>query len=200
MDRINADLTRLECVMKDIQSSGSLFEVNVPEFKLLKQCRKELRMLKVFSCWLSKRLFHKKNVSSNSGIMSFWYAQASKTGSWLHGGKLMLKIWTLNARNSLRMFVYWIRKCVLGIRTSCWNQLWKICSPRYVLLGVWFWWYSVDVRILFLFFITELQNPAIRERHWIQLMASTKVSNENPCSYVQFVNKHLVTLTYRYRI
>lgn len=47
MDRINADLTRLECVMKDIQSSGSLFEVNVPEFKLLKQCRKELRMLKV---------------------------------------------------------------------------------------------------------------------------------------------------------
>lgn len=47
MDRINADLTRLEGVMKDIQSSGSLFEVNVPEFKLLKQCRKELRMLKV---------------------------------------------------------------------------------------------------------------------------------------------------------
>lgn len=48
MDRINEDLTRLECVMKDIQSSGSLFEVNVPEFKLLKQCRKELRMLKVY--------------------------------------------------------------------------------------------------------------------------------------------------------
>lgn len=47
MDRINGDLARLEGVMKDIQSSGSLFEVNVPEFKLLKQCRKELRMLKV---------------------------------------------------------------------------------------------------------------------------------------------------------
>lgn len=47
MDRISGDLVRLENVMKDIQSSGSLFEVNVPEFKLLKQCRKEIRMLKV---------------------------------------------------------------------------------------------------------------------------------------------------------
>lgn len=49
MDRVNGDLARLEGVMKDIQSSGSLFEVNVPEFKLLKQCRKEMRMLKVSS-------------------------------------------------------------------------------------------------------------------------------------------------------
>lgn len=47
LDRIHGDLMRLESAMKDIQSSGSLFEVNVPEFKLLKQCRKELKMLKV---------------------------------------------------------------------------------------------------------------------------------------------------------
>lgn len=47
MDRINGDIARLEGVMRDIQSSGSLFEVNVPEFKILKQCRKELKMLKV---------------------------------------------------------------------------------------------------------------------------------------------------------
>lgn len=47
MDRINDDLARLEGVMKDIQKSGSLFEVNVPEFKILKQCRKEMRILKV---------------------------------------------------------------------------------------------------------------------------------------------------------
>lgn len=49
MDRINNDIARLEGVMRDIQSSGSLFEVNVPEFKILKQCRKELKMLKVNS-------------------------------------------------------------------------------------------------------------------------------------------------------
>lgn len=47
LDGYNGDLQRLEGVMRDIQSSGSLFEVNVPEFKLLKQCRKELKMLKV---------------------------------------------------------------------------------------------------------------------------------------------------------
>lgn len=47
--------------------------------------------------------------------------------------------------------------------------------------------------------VGELQNPAIRERHWIQLMASTKVSNADPFPCVQFVNKHLVTLTCRYR-
>lgn len=74
MDRINADLTRLECVMKDIQSSGSLFEVNVPEFKLLKQCRKELRMLKVITFGIFNRsMCHRhsnKFVSSNCGTMS----------------------------------------------------------------------------------------------------------------------------------
>lgn len=44
--------------------------------------------------------------------------------------------------------------------------------------------------------VGELQNPAIRERHWIQLMASTKVSSAGPCSYVQFVNKLIVKSTY----
>lgn len=48
-DRINDDIARLEKEMRDIQGSGSLFEVNVPEFKSLKQCRKELRLLKVGS-------------------------------------------------------------------------------------------------------------------------------------------------------
>lgn len=47
LDGYSSDLQRLEGVMREIQSSGSLFEVNVPEFKLLKQCRKELKMLKV---------------------------------------------------------------------------------------------------------------------------------------------------------
>lgn len=47
LDLLHNDIDRLENVMKDIQSSGSLFEVNVPEFKILKQCRKELKLLKV---------------------------------------------------------------------------------------------------------------------------------------------------------
>lgn len=47
MSRVDMEMLNLEDEMKGIQESGSLFEVNVPEFKLLKQCRKELRMLKV---------------------------------------------------------------------------------------------------------------------------------------------------------
>lgn len=47
MDRVNLDIQKFENEMYDIQQSGSLFEVNVPEFKVLKQCRKELKMLKV---------------------------------------------------------------------------------------------------------------------------------------------------------
>lgn len=47
MDHVNMDIQKFESEMYDIQESGSLFEVNVPEFKVLRQCRKELRMLKV---------------------------------------------------------------------------------------------------------------------------------------------------------
>lgn len=47
VDKINKDLLRLEKEMQDIQASGSLFEVTVPDFKLLKQSRKELKLLKV---------------------------------------------------------------------------------------------------------------------------------------------------------
>jgi dynein heavy chain, axonemal len=47
LDRISMDIYRLENDMAAIYESGSLFEVNVPEFKLLRQCRRELKMLKV---------------------------------------------------------------------------------------------------------------------------------------------------------
>lgn len=49
IDHVHGDLSRFEEIMKKIQESGSLFEVSIPDFKLLKQCRKELRMLKVSS-------------------------------------------------------------------------------------------------------------------------------------------------------
>lgn len=49
MDKTDKEITLREKEMSSIQESGSLFEVSVPEFKLLKQCRKELRMLKVYN-------------------------------------------------------------------------------------------------------------------------------------------------------
>jgi len=43
----NSNILVFEMNMAQIQESASLFEINVPEFKLLKQCRKELKLLKV---------------------------------------------------------------------------------------------------------------------------------------------------------
>lgn len=46
LDEADKEIQMLERQMNDIQESASLFEVVVPEFKQLKQCRKELKMLK----------------------------------------------------------------------------------------------------------------------------------------------------------
>lgn len=47
LDDTHLEISDLENEMGSIQDSASLFEVNVPDFKHIKQCRKELRMLKV---------------------------------------------------------------------------------------------------------------------------------------------------------
>lgn len=47
IDKVDHDLKKLEKDMEDIHESGALFEVNVPDFKILKQCRRDLRLLKV---------------------------------------------------------------------------------------------------------------------------------------------------------
>jgi len=46
LDEGHKEILMLERQMKDIQESASLFEVTVPEFKQLRQCRRELKMLK----------------------------------------------------------------------------------------------------------------------------------------------------------
>lgn len=47
LERVNMRLQRLEEEMYQLQESAVLFEVVIPEFKYMKACRKELRMLKV---------------------------------------------------------------------------------------------------------------------------------------------------------
>nr|XP_027209167.1 dynein beta chain, ciliary-like [Penaeus vannamei] len=46
LERVNARVTRLEEEMHMLQESAMLFEVVIPEFKHMKSCRKELRLLK----------------------------------------------------------------------------------------------------------------------------------------------------------
>lgn len=39
----HSDITAMEQVMADLHESASLFEVNIPDYKQLKACRKEVR-------------------------------------------------------------------------------------------------------------------------------------------------------------
>lgn len=80
LDIVHKDIERLEIVMRDIQSSGSLFEVNVPEFKILKQCRKELKLLKVRIFLKFRNSFYQKKYYfylyiSNYGTIYFLFEQ-----------------------------------------------------------------------------------------------------------------------------
>ncbi|KAM7360514.1 dynein heavy chain at 93AB isoform 2-T2 [Cochliomyia hominivorax] len=147
-DRINDDMFRLEYEMAEIQESGSLFEVNIPEFKLLKQCRKELRMLK--QLW--------DYVFIVQTCIEDW-----KTTPWR-------KVDVENMDIECKKFAKDIRLLDKEMRT--WDTFINLES-------------TVKNMLTSLRAVGELQNPAIRERHWNQLMNSTKV---------KFIMDHETTL------
>lgn len=47
LDKTHLEIKDYEKEMTKLEESGGLFEVNVPEFKAIKQCRKEIKQLKV---------------------------------------------------------------------------------------------------------------------------------------------------------
>jgi len=47
LDETHLEIVELETEMSNIQDAASLFEVCMTDFKQVRQCRKELRMLKV---------------------------------------------------------------------------------------------------------------------------------------------------------
>ncbi|XP_045488493.1 dynein beta chain, ciliary [Pieris rapae] len=137
MSRVDKEMLYLEEEMKGIQESGSLFEVNVPEFKLLKQCRKELRML--------KQLWDYVYIVRTS--IEDW-----KTTPWR-------KIDVENMDIECKKFAKEIR--LLDKEMRSWDT--------YINLEA-----TVKNMLTSLRAVGELQNPAIRERHWDQLMKTTK--------------------------
>ncbi|KAF5277248.1 hypothetical protein FQR65_LT00356 [Abscondita terminalis] len=145
LDRIDKDLVMLEREMSSIQESGSLFEVTVPDFKMLKQCRKELRMLK--QLWDYIYTVHT--------CVDDW-----KTTPWR-------KIDVENMDIECKKFAKEVKMLDKEMRT--WDT--------YIGLEA-----TVKNTLTSLRAVGELQNPAIRERHWNQLMTSTKtriVMDEN---------------------
>lgn len=139
LDRVSDDIFQLESNMLAIYESGSLFEVNAPEFKLLRQCRKELKMLK--QLW--------DYVSIVQTCIEDW-----KTTPWR-------KIDVENMDIECKKFSKDVR--LLDKEMKIWNTYSELEA-------------TVKNMLTSLRAVGELQNPAIRERHWQQLMSSTKVN------------------------
>ncbi|XP_047143157.1 dynein beta chain, ciliary isoform X1 [Hydra vulgaris] len=145
IDEWHNRISDLEAEMQGLHQSASLFEVNVPDFKQLKACGKEVVMLK--SLWDMIGL-----VLSN---INHW-----KTTLW---SKIDVDTMEVDCKS----FVKEIR--TLDKEMKAWDAFNGLdCTVKNMITS--------------LRSISELQNPALRERHWQQLMKATKVRflmNEN---------------------
>ncbi|KAM7067437.1 dynein axonemal heavy chain 9 [Molossus nigricans] len=139
LDARHAELRRMESTMASISESASLFEVNIPECKQLRQCRRELRQLK--ELWDTAGL-----VTSN--------IRAWETTPWrdidVEAMDLECKRFTRYLRSLDKEVRAW--DAFTGLESTVLNTLSSLRA------------------------VAELQNPAIRERHWRQLMQATGVS------------------------
>ena len=131
---------RMEAEMKALYEAAELFEVNMPEFKQLKSCRGEIKMLK--NLW--------DLITLVQSSFSDW-----KTTLWSD-------INVENMELDCKKFVKDIRG--LDKESRAWDAFTGLES-------------SVKNMVTSLRAVGELQNQAIRERHWEQLMQATQVHN-----------------------
>lgn len=125
--------------MKEFHKAALLFEVNTPEFKQLKACRKEICMLK--QLWDQVELVRSSFVDWNKTLWS--------------------DINVENMEMDCKKFVKDIR--TLDKEMRAWDAFTGLDS-------------TVKNMVTSLRAVGELQNQAIRDRHWEQLMQATKVS------------------------
>ncbi|KAF5280421.1 hypothetical protein FQR65_LT03230 [Abscondita terminalis] len=137
-DSINMELCDYEEELQKFGHQATLFELQVPEFKLLKTTRLELRLI--------KQLWDFVNVVLSS--IEEW-----KTTLWkkidVEGMEMELKRFAKEMRGMEKEVKVWI----------------IFTNMEMVLKNM-----MTSLRA-----VTELQNPAIRDRHWVQLMQATKV-------------------------
>ena len=133
--------------MKALYEAAGLFEVNMPEFKQLKACRCEVKMLK--NLW--------DLITLVQSSFADW-----KTTLWSD-------INVENMELDCRKFVKDIRG--LDKESRAWDAFTGLES-------------SVKNMVTSLRAVGELQNKAIRERHWEQLMQATQVIHNNRKHYI----------------
>ncbi|NXH98563.1 DYH9 protein, partial [Pachycephala philippinensis] len=138
LDAKHMEIKQMESAMASIYESAGLFEVTVPEYKQLKQCRKELCLLK--ELW--------DMISLVNTSLDDW-----QTTKWVD----------INVENmdlECKKFAREIRN--LDKEMRAWDAFSGLDS-------------KVKNMLTALKAVAELQNPAIRERHWKQLMQVTGV-------------------------
>ncbi|XP_053322781.1 dynein axonemal heavy chain 11 [Spea bombifrons] len=138
LDKANHDICVLEEELQEIQESADLFEVAVPDYKQMKKCRTEIKLLK--ELW--DIIFNVRN-SIEDWVKSQW-RQINVEQMDVELRRFAKEMWSLDKQ------------------ARSWDA--------YVGLDL-----TIKNLITSLRAVTDLQNPAIRDRHWNQLMAATKV-------------------------
>ena len=139
LDVNNEKICTMEQEMAALLESAGLFEVNVPDFKQLKQCRKEIALLKT--------LWDHTNIVRTS--IEDW-----KTTPWLDINVEQMDMDCKKFAKDVRTLDKEMRAwdTYTGVEATVKNMLTSLRA------------------------VSELQNPAIRDRHWAQLMQATGVS------------------------
>ncbi|KAL3316100.1 Dynein heavy chain 9, axonemal [Cichlidogyrus casuarinus] len=138
LDNYHLEISAMEEEMEAINESAALFEVNVPDYKQLKQCRKELVRLKTLWDYVFV-----VRLSIHEWTKTQW--QAINVEQLDQDCKNFAK----NIRALDKEMRAW--DTYIGVEDAVKNMLTSLRA------------------------VGELQNPAIRDRHWAQLMAATGV-------------------------
>uniref|UniRef100_F6QQT7 AAA+ ATPase domain-containing protein n=1 Tax=Xenopus tropicalis TaxID=8364 RepID=F6QQT7_XENTR len=136
LDKTHRNIARLEGEMKKLQETADLFEVNMPEYKQLQQCRVAIILLK--SVW---------------DMVIF-----TSIKDWMKTPWKQINVEQMDME--LRRFAKEMKTLDKEVRT--WHVYLGLES-------------TVKNLLTSLRAVNELQNPAVRKRHWLQLMSKTGV-------------------------
>ncbi|KAJ7345633.1 hypothetical protein JRQ81_001583, partial [Phrynocephalus forsythii] len=138
LDKTHKEISKLEAEMKKLQETADLFEVSVPEYKQLKQCRMDTILLK--SVW---------------DMVAFVQMSIK---DWMKTPWKQINVEQMDVE--LRRFSKDMK--TLDKEVRAWDVYLGLES-------------TVKNVLISLRAVNELQNIAIRERHWQQLMIATGV-------------------------
>ncbi|NXC57105.1 DYH17 protein, partial [Aleadryas rufinucha] len=138
LNRQHKSIADLEKDMADLATSAALFEVSLPEYKQLKTCRRELRLLK--ELWDMVTLVNLSIATWNTTRWSDLNVEDMD---------IECKKFAKDIRSLDKEVKSW--DAFTGLESSMKNMMTSLRA------------------------VSELQNPAIRDRHWQELVQTTKV-------------------------